>query len=637
MNSKDNNGFYHNSLRKEIVDKVDIVAEISKYVPLNKKGANYIGLCPFHDDKTPSMSVSPQKKVFKCFSCGTAGDVVSFVSKFKNISINQAMRELGKSVGIEFKLTKSEIERQKNDKYYKITKEASSFYNFYLNNIEEAKEAKEYVINRGLSQEVIDRFNIGASGENDELYKVLQSKGYLPVDIIEVNLIKSFGDTYHDVFKNRIIFPLEDLEGNVVGFSGRKYKKDDNNAKYINTTDTVIFKKGNILYNYYRSINKIKEKDCVYLFEGFMDVIAAVRCGVENSVASMGTALTQNQIQAIKRYTNNIVVGYDSDGPGVMATLKAIDMLIQEGFNIKVACIPEGKDPDEYIFNNGSEKLYEVLCEKTINAIDFIYNFNLKYLLKEDVNSVENFKNNIYIAINKFNSLAITEAYLNKLSNEIDIPLDAIKKDFEKYQEAHKVEILKENNNKNNQFMSNSPYGEPPIDEYYGNGYPGILDIPGQVDPSYKGISRSVDLFNKQKNAYVKSEEQLILVSYNERKKCLEIINKIGNNFVDKINREILHHIAEMYQKFERIDADMIFAELGDEESNRLRSILDNAKFSPDEEMIRICIDRVNNWPYVTVANDCLNEKPTKENLDRLAKCKKKTTVFNIKNKNREI
>ena len=627
------NGFYHNSLRKEIVDKIDIVKEIEKYVPLTKKGANYIGLCPFHDDNSPSMSVSPQKKVFKCFSCGTAGDVVSFVSKFKKISINQAMRELGKSVGIEFKVTKAELKRQKNEKYYKITNEAASFYNFYLNNIEEAKEAKEYINGRGLSQEVIDRFNIGASGENDELYKILENKGYLPLDIIEVNLIKSYGNSYRDVFKNRIIFPLEDLEGNIVGFSGRKFKKDDNNAKYINTTDTVIFKKGNILYNYYKAINKIKEKDCVYLFEGFMDVIAAVRCGVENSVASMGTALTQNQIQAIKRYTNNIVVGYDSDGPGVMATLKAIDMLIQERFNIKVACIPEGKDPDEYIFNNGSEKLYEVLTKDIINAIDFIYNFNLKYLLKEDVNSVESFKNNIYVAINKFNSLAITENYLNKLASEIDIPLDAIKKDFEKYQATHKVEIKKEVR----QPSDFSGYGEPPIDDYYGNGYSGILDIPVEVDPSYSSIGKSIDLFNKKKNAYIKSEEQLILVSYNERKKCLEIINKIGNNFVDKVNREILHHIAEMYQKFERIDADMIFAELGDDESNRLRSILDNAKYSPDEGLIQICIDNVNKWPYETVANNCLNEKPSMETLDMLAKCKKRTTVFKTKNKNKEI
>jgi DNA primase len=193
--------------------------------------------------------------------------------------------------------------------------------------------------------------------------------------MIEVGLLRS-GNGYHDAFKNRIMFPIKDLDGNVVGFSGRKFLPNtENESKYINTNETVVFKKGEILYNYSDCITDIKLNKNVYLFEGFMDVIAAVKSNIKNSVASMGTALTSNQINALKRITNNVTLCFDSDGPGVQATIKAIHLLTNAEINVNVVVIPDGKDADEYLFNNGSEKLHSVLVNDIISAMEFLYKY----------------------------------------------------------------------------------------------------------------------------------------------------------------------------------------------------------------------------------------------------------------------
>ena len=438
-----------NPLRKQIVDKADIVNIISQYVKLEKKGNNYIGLCPFHDDKNPSMSVSSQKKVFKCFSCGTAGDVVSFVSKIKNISISDALREVGESVGIKVALTQKDIERQKNAKYYNVLKEASDFFNFYLLNTVEGKNGIQYLQNRKISLDEIKRFQIGLAGEDDILYKTLSQKGYLPLDMIEVGVLRG-GDFYHDAFKNRIIFPIKDLEGNVVGFSGRKYlPKQEDESKYINTNETIVFKKGEILYNYSESIQEIKMNNNVYLFEGFMDVIAAYKANITNSVASMGTALTVKQINAIKRITKNVTLCYDSDGPGVLATIKAIELLVSNGMNVNVAIIPEGKDADEYIFNNGSEALNKCLKNNIISGIEFLYNQEKKNLDLNNVNSIEEFKNKIFKYLNVFKSNIITEKTVKQLSIDLKVSYENLISDF--------------NNNKSN--ISIQHYDEKDLEE----------------------------------------------------------------------------------------------------------------------------------------------------------------------------
>lgn len=591
-----------NPLRKQIVDKADIVNIISQYVKLEKKGNNYIGLCPFHDDKNPSMSVSPQKKVFKCFSCGTAGDVVSFVSKIKNISISDALREVGASVGIKVALTQKDIERQKNTKYYNVLKEANDFFNFYLLNTVEGKNGIQYLQNRKISLDEIKRFQIGLAGEDDILYKTLSQKGYLPLDMIEVGVLRG-GDFYHDAFKNRIIFPIKDLEGNVVGFSGRKYlPKQEDESKYINTNETIVFKKGEILYNYSESIQEIKMNNNVYLFEGFMDVIAAYKANITNSVASMGTALTVKQINAIKRITKNVTLCYDSDGPGVLATIKAIELLVSNDMNVNVAIIPEGKDADEYIFNNGSEALNKCLKNNLISGIEFLYNQEKKNLDLNNVNSIEEFKNKIFKYLNVFKSNIITEKTVKQLSIDLKVSYENLISDF--------------NNNKNN--ISIRHYDEKDLEEV------------NKIITDQNNKSNSRFIYAQQK--YLKSERMLLLAALNDKKNCYEIENLLENHFYNEINRNILYKLLSYYKMYDIMNEEIFIQRLDYIEKETLLDIKNKETMPSNTEIISL-VKNIKKWPYDKAINR-INNKEEKETDDliKLSEYKRKTIIIN-KNK----
>lgn len=586
-----NNNVYNNSLRKEIVDKADIVGIVSQYVSLEKKGANYIGLCPFHEDKNPSMSVSPTKKVFKCFSCNTGGDVITFVSKIKNISIRDAMRLVGETVGISVQVTKKEIEKQKNLKYYNIMQDACDFYHFYLKNSKVALNALNYLNKRGLAIDVINRFQIGLSGENDELFKVLSGKNHLEVDISELGLIHSYGQTFHDYFKNRIIFPIKDLDGNVCGFSGRKYLENDNDSKYKNSSENIIFKKGQILYNYSDCVNAIKQNNCVYLFEGFMDVIAACRAGVNHSVASMGTALTTNQIEAIKRLTSNVVICYDSDEAGISASLRAIDMFNQYGFNINVVTIPDGKDPDEFIKKNGPDGLFKCLSNNQNSAMGFIYNIYSKTTLFDDINSKENFKTNIFKNLVKFKSNSLVESFLNKLANDLNVSFESVKNDYITFSKG------------------NIAYEMPQI----------------KTESEETSLTET-KIFNKQEfKKYLVAERRLIRAAYENKENCLYIESALAYNYVEKNNRNLLYKMREYYQNHELMNYDDFKLSLYDEDLLYvLDDILKNENVS-EKQIIDEYIDLLSKYSSAKLVLEIVEGEDEKnlENLNSLVKNKK--------------
>ena len=590
-----------NPIRKQIVDKADIVNIISQYVKLEKKGNNYIGLCPFHDDKNPSMSVSPQKKVFKCFSCGTGGDVVKFISKFKNISISDALREVGATVGINVALSQKDIERQKNQKYYDVLKEANQFFHFFLQNTVDGKKGLDYLQSRKISLKEVERFEIGLAGDNDILYKTLNEKKYLPLDMIEVGLIRG-GDFYHDTFKNRILFPIKDLDGNVVGFSGRRFlPESEKESKYLNTSETIVFKKGEILYNYSDAIQDIKASDNVYLFEGFMDVIAACRANVLNSVASMGTALTVNQIHALKRLTKNVTVCYDSDGPGTIATIKAIGLLLQAGMNVNIARIPEGKDPDEYIFNHGELALHTELTTNTMSAMEFLYNNDKQNVDYNNINSVEKFKKNVFKNLSMFNSNILVEKTLNTLASDLGVSVENLVAD---YNQNKKDIIVSEHDSK---------------------------QIAHDIN---KTTTESNKRFENSQSKYLISERRLILASYNNKKSCLEIESRLENCFYSEVNRNILSNLRLFYQKYEMMNDEILFAEfLSQDEQETLKDILKNETMPTDVE-IKDFIKNIKSWPFEKVINILNNKKDkTIEDIQRLSEYKKKITIINKKSK----
>jgi len=551
-----NNYPNHNSLYNEIKEKADIVDIIGQYVNLEKKGANYIGLCPFHDDKSPSFYVSPSKKIFKCFSCNAAGNVISFVSKFKHISINEALREVGKTVGIKVAETEAEKLAQANSIYYDIMSDAATFYNFFLNNTKETENARKYLESRGITKDIIERFKIGVSGNNNESYKLLLLKNRLPLDMITTGIVRSNGTNYYDVFRNRIMFPLEDLNGNICGFSGRRYLDNDKESKYLNTGETIIFKKGQILYNFHKSIEDIKKADCVYLFEGFMDVIAAVKSGVKNSVASMGTALTKNQINAVSRLTKNIVVVYDSDEPGIMATIRAIDMLLEFGFNISAVSIPDGKDPDEYLQKNGTAALNDYLLNHKVSAMEYIYTKTYEKAELIDLNSKEEFKKDIFNNLIKFKSNSLAEVFLKRLSNDISISINSLKEDYQQF--------------------SNSFIQQTAQNVYF------------EEIPTSSSKCKTIIMGGK----YKKSERKIILFSHQSKNNFQEVFPQIEYCSMDILERELLYKIRDYYDKHEIIDDNELRNMLNDEEKELLQEIL-NDKYIPDALELKIHIQTV--------------------------------------------
>ena len=284
----------------EIRNKIDIVEVISKYLPLTQRGKNYFGVCPFHDDHSPSMSVSKEKQIFTCFSCGATGNVFTFVADYEHIGFYDAVRLLGNQVGYNLGTTK--ITKNKNSEAYEIYEQACKFYQNNLNTAL-GNKANEYLTKRQIDKETIKKFKIGLSVSKTSLTDYLIAKGYKLKKLVDLGLSNENGT---DLFTSRIMFPLTDLEGNIVAFSGRIYNTKDG-SKYINTKETTIFKKGNILYNYHNAKEILKKNNTVIVMEGFMDVIRANTVGITNCIATMGTALTKQNAMLLKKWLSYII------------------------------------------------------------------------------------------------------------------------------------------------------------------------------------------------------------------------------------------------------------------------------------------------------------------------------------------
>lgn len=407
----------------EIRDSVDIVDVISNYVALEPKGKNYFGVCPFHDDNNPSMSVSSEKKIYKCFSCGATGSVFKFIMDYENISFKEAVKKIADMSGIKIDvgtIKKTNYNTTLHDIYNLSLK-------FYTNNIntKEGKTAKEYLKSRNLDENTIKEFQIGlALKDNKNLSKILLNK-FKEEDILKTGLVYKNDYGFLDLYYERIMFPLYDLNGNVVGYSGRIYNKEDN-SKYINTRETEIFKKGELLYNYHRAKDIARQKNQIIVMEGFMDVIRAHTIGVKNVVATMGTAVTKQQANLIKRLAKEVILCFDGDKAGAKATMACADELIKLGVTPKVVRLEDNLDPDEYIIKNG-KTAFELKINNPISVMDF----KLSHL-KENKNLQNTADEAKYIneAINEINKIEddiLKELTIKKIIEETNIDENLIR------------------------------------------------------------------------------------------------------------------------------------------------------------------------------------------------------------------
>ena len=405
----------NNDLANTIRSKVDIVDIIGERIPLVAKGKNFFCVCPFHDDTNPSMSVSREKQMYTCFSCHATGNVYTFLMNYEHMDFKQALKYLGDRVGINTGNIQIKKKTTKYDKLYEAYQFALKYYQNNLNS-NVGKTAKSYLKGRNIGEETIKEFEIGlALDSKDDLTKLLESKSY---DLVTLNKAGLSSDN-HDIYNDRIMFPLYDISGRVVGFSGRIYK-DNGQNKYLNTKETEIFKKGEMLYHYHIAKEECRKKNTVIVMEGFMDVIRASTIGIKNTVALMGTALTKDQMQLIKRLASTIILCLDGDDPGVHATLSIGEEFQKEGIEAKVVMLPNPEDPDSFILKNGADR-FNNLLDSALNFTDFKM---LKLKEKVDFRSDEekaNYINRVIEETSKIDDEIRREVILKRLAKEFDI------------------------------------------------------------------------------------------------------------------------------------------------------------------------------------------------------------------------
>ena len=371
-----------------ILDAADIVEVVQDFVPLKKRGLNYLGLCPFHNEKTPSFTVSPSKEIFKCFGCGKAGNAVNFIMEHEHLKYPEALKYLAKKYHIEVvekERTQEEVEKEnERESLLVITAYASrQFFDNLYNTNEGISVGLGYFKERGFRQDTLKKFEVGYSFEQrDAFSKKAIEDGYRTELLVKAGLTIQHEERIYDRFSGRVMFPIHSLSGQVLGFGGRILKSDQKTAKYLNSPESEIYHKSRIVYGIYQARKAISRQNKCYMVEGYTDVMSMHEAGIENVVASSGTSLTQEQVRLIKRFTPNITILYDGDPAGIKASLRGIDLVLEEGMNVKIVLLPDGEDPDSYSKKVSNEDFSNYLKEK---ETDFI-RFKTQLLLAESNN-----------------------------------------------------------------------------------------------------------------------------------------------------------------------------------------------------------------------------------------------------------
>lgn len=528
--------------------KANIVDIIRDYVPLTQRGKNYFGICPFHDDHNPSMSVSPEKGVYKCFVCGNAGNVFNFVMEYEKVSFYEAVKIVADKIGVSIDISTSKKENTKKSPLYDIYNISYKFYQNNLNTVY-GKDAKKYLLNRKIDEDVIKNFNIGLSLSDSELCNALKAKGFKDDDIVSSGVAVQNGNNIYDIYKNRIMFPLYDLEGNVVGFSGRIYNQKSE-SKYINTKETEIFKKGELLYNYHIAKKEARKEKNIIVVEGFMDVIRLSTIGIVNVVATMGTAVTKYQLNLIQKLAPNITLMFDGDKAGEKATNAFIELANGNDSNIKVVRLEDNLDPDEYILTKGKDKMIY-----NLSHAQSVYDYKLSsYKENIDFNDSKEVSNYINVMIKEFEKIdddIVREIEIKKLSESTNVSYDLIKS---KLKEKEKKVIIthKPKNIKINKYEKASKYilyrmiNDNNMILYYFNN---LSYLPNDIE---RKLASEIVLFYKKFNSfnlsdfiiYLEDKKELInlVVDISDLKYTEDELNDNIDNYFDVIKESLYNN-----------------------------------------------------------------------------------------------
>ena len=503
---------YSEELIEEIRSSNDIVDVISKYVTLKRSGRNFFGLCPFHKEKSPSFAVSPDKQIFHCFGCGAGGNVIHFISKIEGLDFKDTLELLANRVNIELP-TLDNLEDDKTarlkSKVYEINKIAAEFYheNLYKPT---SKTAQEYIKKRKLDNRTLKAFLIGYAGNFNELYLLLKQKGYTEEEMLASSLVKrTENGGYMDSFRKRLMFPIQDVRERVIAFGGRVL--DDSKPKYINSPENIVYSKGRNLFG----LNVAKKHDTrkIIIVEGYMDAISLYQRGITNVVASLGTAMTEAQGRLLRRYSEQVILGYDADGAGQAAILRGMEILQNLGCDIRVLQIEGAKDPDEYVLKYGPER-FQKCVDNAISLVEFKVKVLLKELNIENTNDKIKFLNEIAKILAKVTNQMEREIYVDKIAKEYKISKEAI------YAEVNKL-MYKDNQGSK------------------------------KLEKKVVTIVPKEEKENSVSEAVLKRENLVIYLLINEYSKCYEKIkNLITLNYIqDDTNKQIL---KKMYEEFEK-------------------------------------------------------------------------------------
>lgn len=411
--------------REELLAKIDIVDLISQYVDLKKSGSGYKGYSPFKNENTPSFMVSPEKKIFKDFSSNIGGDAISFYMKINNLSYTRAVQELSKKYGVILKNSNYFLHDDKNSKYYDILKDVCDIY---VQNLNEDENAKEYLLKRGYTLEDIKRFKIGyAKDEWNNVYEKLKDK-YSLEELQELGIVKKTNESIYDVYRNRITFPIYNIKKQIIAFGGRYIGSDKEIPKYLNSKESLIFKKSDELFGIFDEGKSIIKREYCILVEGFFDVLSLHKHGFSETVASLGTSFTDNQAKLLKKFTNNIIIAYDDDEAGNNAKLRTILLLNKYEFNIRILSLNKmAKDPDEFLFKYGKDEFLEKM-KNSKDSFDYIYDY---YKKDYDISKIPA-KLKIIEDMKQFFSTLRNDIYRDefskRLSNNLELDISTVKK-----------------------------------------------------------------------------------------------------------------------------------------------------------------------------------------------------------------
>ena len=415
---------YSDELLDEIKSKNDIVDIVSQYVVLKRAGRNYMGLCPFHKEKSGSFCVSPDKQIFHCFGCGVGGNVFHFISKIENLNFKESVEMLANRAGVELPVS-GNFEDDKlaklKSRVYEVNKCAAEFYheNLYKPT---AKPGQEYVKKRHLDNKTLKAFKIGYSGRFNELYTELKSKGFTEEEILASCLVNKNPDgKFIDRFRNRLMFPIFDTHERVIAFGGRVL--DDSKPKYINSPEDIVYSKGRHLFAF--NIARKYNSKTIIMVEGYMDAVSLHQRGIHNAVASLGTALTEAQGRLLRRSCEKVIIGYDADGAGQAATLRGLEILQNLGCDIRILQIEGAKDPDEFVVKYGPER-FQMYVDKAISLVEFKVKMLKKSLDLDNVNDKIKFLNEVAKIVAKVENSMEREVYVDKISLEYKVSKDAI-------------------------------------------------------------------------------------------------------------------------------------------------------------------------------------------------------------------